>query len=74
MANQRMHATGKIAVKTYEQTPYDQPGKGPVLSRIHVGEEFSGDIEAMALTSRSITGSSSHDAGHAIGQCAGRGS
>jgi Protein of unknown function (DUF3224) len=49
MANGRAHATGKIAVKTYQQTPYDQPGEGPVLSRIHVDEEFSGDIEGTGV-------------------------
>jgi hypothetical protein len=42
---QRTHATGKINVKTYEPTPYDQPSDGPELTRIHVVEDFSGDIE-----------------------------
>jgi Protein of unknown function (DUF3224) len=41
---QRAHATGKINVKTYEPTPYDQPAEGPALVRIHVVEDFSGDI------------------------------
>jgi Protein of unknown function (DUF3224) len=41
----RTHATGKINVKTYEPTAYDQPAEGPALVRIHVVEEFSGDIE-----------------------------
>lgn len=41
---QRTHATGKINVKTYEPTPYDQPAEGPTLVRIHVVEDFSGDI------------------------------
>ena len=41
---QRTHATGKIDVRTYEPTPYDQPADGPALFRIHVEEEFSGDI------------------------------
>jgi hypothetical protein len=40
-----IHATGKIDVKTYEPTTYDQPGEGPALVRIHVVEDFSGDIE-----------------------------
>lgn len=42
--DQRTRATGKIDVKTYEPTPYDQPAEGPVLSRIHVVEDFSGDL------------------------------
>jgi hypothetical protein len=42
---ERTHATGKIDVKTYEPTPYDQPVEGPALVRIHVVETFSGDIQ-----------------------------
>jgi hypothetical protein len=42
--DQRAHATGKISVNTYEPTPYDQPAAGPVISQIHVVEDFSGDI------------------------------
>jgi hypothetical protein len=42
---ERTHATGKINVKTYEPTVYDQPAEGPALVRIHVVEDFSGDIE-----------------------------
>jgi hypothetical protein len=50
MNQQRRHATGKITVRTYEPTPYDQPAEGgPVLSRIHVEEEFSGDIEGTGV-------------------------
>jgi len=45
MNAQRTHAAGKINVKTYEPTPYDQPSDGPELTRIHVVEDFSGDIE-----------------------------
>ena len=44
-SGERSHATGKIDVKTYEPTTYDQPGEGPTLVRIHVVEDFSGDIE-----------------------------
>jgi hypothetical protein len=39
------HATGKITVHKYEPIAYDQPAGGPVLSKIHVEESFSGDIE-----------------------------
>jgi Protein of unknown function (DUF3224) len=49
MNPERRHATGTITVRTYEPTPYDQPPEGPVLSRIHVEEEFSGDIEGNGL-------------------------
>jgi hypothetical protein len=42
---QRTHASGKIDVKSYEPTPYDQPEEGPKLVRILVAETFSGDIE-----------------------------
>jgi Protein of unknown function (DUF3224) len=49
MNPERRHATGTITVRTYEPTPYDQPPEGPVLSRIHVEEEFSGDIEGTGV-------------------------
>jgi hypothetical protein len=49
MNSERRHATGTITVRTYEPTPYDQPAHGPVLSRIHVEEEFSGDIEGTGV-------------------------
>jgi Protein of unknown function (DUF3224) len=44
-SGEHSHATGKIDVKTYEPTTYDQPAEGPALVRIHVVEDFSGDIE-----------------------------
>jgi hypothetical protein len=39
----RTHAEAKIAVQTYEPEPYD--ADAPALVRIHVVEQFSGDIE-----------------------------
>ena len=33
---ERVHADGKINVKKYEPSPYDQPADGPALFRIHV--------------------------------------
>jgi len=39
-------ANATITVSTYEPVPYEEPAEGPVLSRIHVEESFSGDIEA----------------------------
>ena len=45
MSAQRTHATGRIDVKTYEPTPYEQPDGGPDLVRIHVVEDFTGDIQ-----------------------------
>jgi hypothetical protein len=44
-SGERTHASGKINVRTYEPTTYDQPSAGPALVRIHVAEDFSGDIE-----------------------------
>lgn len=41
---EKAHATGTIAVRTYDPTAYEEPADGPVLSRIHVEESFSGDI------------------------------
>jgi hypothetical protein len=37
-------ATGTIEVSSYVPTPYDEPGEGPALVRIHVEETFTGDI------------------------------
>jgi Protein of unknown function (DUF3224) len=45
-SSDRTHATAKIAVKTYEPQPYEEPDQGPQLVQIHVVEQFSGDIEA----------------------------
>ena len=42
-SSQRTHAEAKIAVQTYEPEPYDTDA--PALVRIHVTEQFSGDIE-----------------------------
>ncbi|WP_042420612.1 DUF3224 domain-containing protein [Streptacidiphilus anmyonensis] len=39
-------ANAVITVATYEPTVYDKPTDGPVLTRIHVEESFSGDITA----------------------------
>jgi hypothetical protein len=49
MNQERRRAAGTITVRVYEPTPYDQPPEGPVLSRIHVDEEFSGDIEGTGV-------------------------
>ena len=38
-----------INVAKYEPVVYEQPTDGPVLSRIHVEESFSGDIEGNGI-------------------------
>jgi hypothetical protein len=43
--SQRIHASGFIEVKTYNDTTYDDAGAGPILHRLSVTETFSGDIE-----------------------------
>ncbi|OLB63913.1 MAG: hypothetical protein AUI10_13385 [Actinobacteria bacterium 13_2_20CM_2_72_6] len=40
-----VRVNGVITVHKYEPAAYDQPGEGPALTRIHVEESFSGDIE-----------------------------
>jgi hypothetical protein len=40
----RTRATAAITVQKYEPAVYDDPAEGPVLTRIHVEESFSGDI------------------------------
>ena len=41
----RTRATAVITVNKYEPSPYEEPAGGPVLTRIHVEESFSGDID-----------------------------
>jgi Protein of unknown function (DUF3224) len=43
-SGERSHATGKISVRKYEPAAYDEPADAPALVRIHVEEDFSGDI------------------------------
>ena len=40
----RIRATAVITVHKYEPSAYEEPAEGPVLTRIHVEESFSGDI------------------------------
>lgn len=41
----RKAASGKIEVKTYKPTTYDQPNEGPKLNDLHVTETFTGDVQ-----------------------------
>src|SRR5579872_5470395 len=41
---ERTRASAVITVRAYEPVPYDEPAQGPVLTRIHAEESFSGDI------------------------------
>ncbi|AYF73029.1 DUF3224 domain-containing protein [Nocardia yunnanensis] len=43
---EKFRAEGTITVHKYEPVAYDEPEQGPVLTRIHVEESFSGGIEA----------------------------
>jgi hypothetical protein len=45
----RTRARGKIQVKTYEPAADGESSVGPALSRIHVEEEFSGDIAGQGV-------------------------
>jgi len=40
----RTRASAVITVQKYEPSAYEEPAEGPVLTRIHVEESFSGDI------------------------------
>jgi hypothetical protein len=40
----RTRADAVITVHKYEPSAYDEPAEGPALTRIHVEENFSGDI------------------------------
>lgn len=41
----RTRASAVITVHKYDPSAYDEPADGPVLTRIHVQESFSGDIQ-----------------------------
>ena len=41
----RTRANAVITVHKYEPSAYEEPAQGPVLTRIHVEERFSGDID-----------------------------
>jgi hypothetical protein len=43
-AAERIHAVGQINVKVWDPKLYDEPEEGPALVRIHVEEDFAGDI------------------------------
>ncbi len=43
--SKRTRASAVITVRKYEPSAYDEPADGPVLTRIHVEESFSGDIQ-----------------------------
>jgi Protein of unknown function (DUF3224) len=40
-----VRANAVITVDTYEPVASEQPAEGPILSRIHVEERFSGDLQ-----------------------------
>ena len=44
-SDKRTRAEAVITVHKYEPSAYDKPADGPVLTRIHVEETFTGDIE-----------------------------
>jgi hypothetical protein len=48
-AAERTRASAVITVHKYEPVPYDEPAEGPVLTRIHVEENFSGDVEGAGV-------------------------
>jgi hypothetical protein len=44
-----VRVTAVITVHKYEPAAYEEPAEGPVLTRIHVEESFSGGIEAAGV-------------------------
>jgi hypothetical protein len=49
-SNEKTRASATITVHKYEPAPYEQPADGPTLTRIHVEESFTGDIEGEGVT------------------------
>ncbi|MFJ4652782.1 DUF3224 domain-containing protein [Nocardia sp. NPDC088792] len=43
--SEKIRVEGTITVHKYEPVAYEEPAEGPVLTRIHVEESFSGGIE-----------------------------
>ena len=48
-ATARTRANAVITVHKYEPAAYEEPAEGPVLTRIHVEESFSGDISGTGV-------------------------
>ncbi|MGF6882845.1 hypothetical protein ABIA39_001787 [Nocardia sp. GAS34] len=46
---EKTRVEGTITVHTYEPVAYEEPAAGPVLTRIHVTEAFSGGIEGTGV-------------------------
>src|SRR3954451_16993566 len=46
----KTRATGRIEVRTYEPTPYEEPTDAPQLVELRVSERFAGDIEGEGVT------------------------
>ncbi|MFI1912105.1 DUF3224 domain-containing protein [Nocardia sp. NPDC020380] len=61
--SEKIRVEGTITVHKYEPVAYEEPAEGPVLTRIHVEESFSGGIEGEGvvefLQSSSADGSAS---------------
>lgn len=47
--NGKSRANAIITVHKYEPVAYESPAEGPVLTKIHVEEAFSGDIEGAGV-------------------------
>lgn len=48
----RTRATAVITVHKYQPSAYDEPDEGPVLTRIHVEESFTGRHADATVLSR----------------------
>jgi Protein of unknown function (DUF3224) len=48
-AAERHDATATIEVSVWSPEPYDEPGDGPALVRIHVQESFTGDLSGEGI-------------------------
>ncbi len=49
LRTETVHAEATTTVHKYEPTVYDRPREGPALSRVHLEETFSGDIEGVGI-------------------------
>lgn len=49
ISENRTTASAQITVSVWAPEPFDQPTEGPNLVRIHVEEEFTGDLKAAGV-------------------------
>jgi hypothetical protein len=58
-ANEAVHAEATTTIRKYGHTVYDKPQNGLALSKVHLEEGFSGDIQGDGVV-ECVQGESGH--------------